>query len=70
MKPDISIIIVNYNSGRFLYDCLASIADNIHVSFEVIVADNASTDSSLDICRPFRPTTGQLRKPPAGFCIS
>lgn len=53
MKPDISIIIVNYNSGRFLYDCLASIADNIHVSFEVIVADNASTDSSLDICRPF-----------------
>jgi len=46
---DVSIIIVNYNSGKFLHDCLQSLQTNIseEVSYEVIVVDNASSDDSL-----------------------
>lgn len=49
---DISIIIVNYNSSDFLYNCIKSIQDSItDVNYEIIVVDNNSTDESLDICQ-------------------
>jgi len=43
----LSIIILNWNGGQVLQDCLASIYDHpASLSFEVIVVDNASTDGS------------------------
>lgn len=51
---DISIIIVNYNSGDFLYNCIKSIQDSItDIEYEIIIVDNNSTDKSLDICKDF-----------------
>lgn len=44
---DVSIIIVNWNTRKILFDCLLSVYDQTHdVSFEVIVIDNASSDDS------------------------
>jgi GT2 family glycosyltransferase len=45
--PLVSIIIVNYNGGDLLQDCLASIVRQDYPSFEVFLVDNASTDTSL-----------------------
>lgn len=45
--PGVSIIIVNYNGGALLAECLRSIAQHVRVEHEVIVVDNASTDDSL-----------------------
>ena len=46
----LSIIILNHNSGRMLLDCLDSLfADDLPQLCEVIVPDNASTDSSLQL---------------------
>lgn len=48
----ISIIIVNYNSGLYLRNCLQSIIVSlINVNFEIIVVDNNSTDDSIDRCK-------------------
>lgn len=50
VKPDLSIIIVNYNVKEFLANCIDSIwraAGTLDV--EIIIVDNASTDGS----RPF-----------------
>lgn len=48
---EISIIIVNYNSGDFLYNCIKSILEHItNINYEIIVVDNNSTDNSLVIC--------------------
>ena len=48
---DFSIIIVNYNSGRFLLDCVKSILNNLGgISYEIIVVDNKSSDSSFSDC--------------------
>src|SRR5690348_3920993 len=44
-NPDLSILIVNWNSVAFLRDCLESIYANTKaIQFEVVVVDNASHD--------------------------
>ena len=49
--PSIHIVIVNWNSGRQLQECLASFAavskDDVSVA-RVTIVDNASTDGSAD----------------------
>lgn len=47
MNPDISTIIVNYNAGNLLKNCVDSLL-NCWLEIEIIVVDNASTDGSLD----------------------
>ena len=42
-----SVVIVNYNSGRFLEVCVDSVCRS-DCSLEIIVVDNASTDGSAD----------------------
>lgn len=46
--PFVSVIVLNYNAGRFLPDCLRSLlaTDYPRGAFEIVVVDNASTDGS------------------------
>jgi GT2 family glycosyltransferase len=50
-RPFISIIIVNYNGLRWLYDCLNAVFSQSYSNFEVIVVDNASGDGSAEFIR-------------------
>jgi len=43
----VSVIIVNYNSGEHLKECLSSVLGQSYTNFEVIVIDNCSTDGSV-----------------------
>ena len=44
----LSIIIVNYNSGEDLYNCIKSIRDFVHkIKHEIIIIDNNSNDDSF-----------------------
>ncbi len=47
MKPLISIIIVNYNGYNLLKVCLDSILLNNYSNYEIIIADNGSSDQSV-----------------------
>jgi GT2 family glycosyltransferase len=46
--PDITVVVVNYNSGDYLKGCIASLARQNYRNFETIIIDNNSTDGSLD----------------------
>jgi GT2 family glycosyltransferase len=49
---DISIIVVNWNTQKLLYDCLESIyAHTENLTFEIIVVDNASSDDSVGMVK-------------------
>jgi glycosyltransferase involved in cell wall biosynthesis len=48
-SPLVSVIVINHNYGRFLSDCLNSIANQTYPYIECIVVDNASTDDSLTV---------------------
>jgi GT2 family glycosyltransferase len=45
-SPDVSVVIVNWNTRDILRDCLASIMAQTRAPYEVIVVDNASRDGS------------------------
>ncbi len=44
--PAVSVILVNYNGGRLLAECVRSVLDST-IPVQVIVSDNGSTDASL-----------------------
>jgi len=66
MAPALDIVVVNWNSGPALANCLSSIAAAQSGSFvlaQVVVVDNASEDGSLDCARESRLPLRVLRNP-------
>jgi GT2 family glycosyltransferase len=53
MTPDLSIVILSYNTKDLLHECLSAVYDRIskQVLFEVIVVDNASSDDSVTMVK-------------------
>lgn len=50
-SPRVSIVLPVYNGARYIEGALRSIRAQTMPHFELIIADNASTDDTLDICR-------------------
>ena len=50
-NPLISIVILNYNAGNLLIDCVDSIQKSNYKKFEIIVVDNISKDKSHKKCK-------------------
>ena len=47
MKPEISVIIPNWNGKKYLKTCFDSLRNQIFKNFEIILVDNGSEDISL-----------------------
>jgi len=47
--PLVSVIIINYNYGRFLKQAADSVFEQTYPCIECIIVDNASTDESADV---------------------
>jgi len=53
-KPKVSVCVVTYNQEKYIRLCLQSIVDQVtDFDFEVIVADDCSTDGTREIVRYF-----------------
>ena len=53
-KPLFSIVIANYNFGRFLEDAIQSvIAQDMGDQVELIICDAASTDNSVEVIKKY-----------------
>jgi len=50
-NPLVSIIILNYNAGELLLNCVESVFKTNYDNFEVIVVDNVSSDNSHKKCK-------------------
>ncbi len=64
-SPEISkvgIVLVNYNGGRFLPDCLESLARCDYPERLVVLVDNASTDGSADLAAAEYPSVLLVRQ--------
>jgi glycosyltransferase involved in cell wall biosynthesis len=60
-RPSLSVIMPNYNHGRFLRQSLAAIAEQSAPAAEILVVDDASTDDSLEILAELRARDRRIR---------
>ena len=65
----VSIIILNYNAGELLLDCIKSIQESTYSNYEIIVVDNSSKDNSHIICKQKFPEINLIENSEnLGFC--
>jgi GT2 family glycosyltransferase len=57
----VSILIINWNGTRFIFNCLDTILAHVTVPYEVIVVDNHSTDGSPDVLAESYPWVKLIR---------
>jgi N-acetylglucosaminyl-diphospho-decaprenol L-rhamnosyltransferase len=61
--PDVSVIIISYNTRALLQACLEAVAASTGVALEVFVVDNASRDGSADLVAERFPAVTLMRNP-------
>jgi GT2 family glycosyltransferase len=61
-QPLISVVIPNYSGAAYLRACLASLVRQTYPGFELLVVDNASTDSSIETALEVAPSAVILRQ--------
>lgn len=61
-KPDISVIILNYNAKPFLNDCLSSIDMQKDLNIQIVMVDNKSTDDSVECVKKNFPHVEIVRR--------
>ncbi|MCC6547535.1 glycosyltransferase family 2 protein [Candidatus Sumerlaeota bacterium] len=62
--PRITVVVLTYNSGKFITECLTALQHSRGVELEVICVDNASTDDShnLSTTHPSAPKAIRLER--------
>lgn len=58
----LSVVMPNYNYGRFVGEAIASVARQSHAPIDLIVVDDASTDNSVEAIRAALDKAGNLHE--------
>ena len=53
-NPLVSVLVPNYNYGRYLQECFESLLNQTYKNFEVVFRDNQSTDNSYEIALEYQ----------------
>jgi glycosyltransferase involved in cell wall biosynthesis len=61
ITPTVSIGLPVYNGENYLKEALDSILSQSFVNFELIISDNASTDTTNDLCRSYANKDSRIR---------
>jgi glycosyltransferase involved in cell wall biosynthesis len=59
--PKVSVCIDSFNYGRFLSEAIESVLEQSFADFELIIADDRSTDSSLEIAQSYAKKDDRIR---------
>lgn len=54
MSPQFSIIIPVYNGEKYIERCLKSVLQQTYHSYEVVIINDGSTDSTVEICNKYK----------------
>jgi GT2 family glycosyltransferase len=62
-SPLVSIIILNYNCGKYIERCLDAVKTILYPNLEVVVVDNASSDGSVALVKEKYPSFELIESP-------
>ena len=51
--PEFSILMANYNNGKYIAEAIQSVIDQTHSKWELIIMDDCSTDNSIHVIDKF-----------------
>lgn len=60
-QPFFSVVVPIYNAEKYLKKCIKSIISQTFEDFELILADDGSTDSSSEICKKFKKKDNRIK---------
>ena len=60
-RPSVAVVILNWNGRKFLEQFLPSVVASTYSNMQLIVADNASTDDSIEFLELMHPQVGIIR---------
>jgi teichuronic acid biosynthesis glycosyltransferase TuaG len=61
MEPLVSIITPNYNSEKFITECIDSVRNQTYKKWELIIIDDCSTDNSVSIIKKLQATDARIK---------
>lgn len=64
-QPQLTIGLPVYNGEQYLASTIDSLLNQSFTDFELLIADNASTDSTLDLCREYARQDSRVRLMPS-----
>ena len=68
--PLVSVVIPNYNYGRYLPETIESVLGQSYPNIEIIVVDDESTDNSVDVLKKFGDVLTLIQQKNAGVSAS
>lgn len=60
-KPLVSVLITNYNYGKYIGEAIQSVLKQTYINFEIVVCDDGSTDDSLEVIESWRKKDPRVR---------
>lgn len=61
-KPLVSIIVITYNSSKYVLETLESAKNQTYKNIELIIADDCSVDNTVDLCKDWLKINSQFFK--------
>src|SRR5690348_12279144 len=61
MNPLVSVLTPVYNGEQYLEECIQSVLRQTYTNWEYIIADNMSTDRTLEIAETFATRDSRIR---------
>ena len=60
MKPKVSVILTSYNHEKYIAEAIESVLNQTYADFELLIADDGSSDNSREVIKKFSDTRIKL----------
>ena len=60
-RPDVSVLLITYNHAKFVAQALDSVLMQVDLDFEIVAADDGSTDGTYEIIKKYAEQDSRIR---------